>query len=510
MPSFGQDTSLPEYLRTEQERIERFAREAGLDFYPTVFEVLGFDQMNEVAAYGGFPTRYPHWRFGMEYERLAKSHEYGLSRIYEMVINNVPSVAYLLEGNSMVDQKLVMAHVFGHVDFFKNNYAFKATNQGKDAKDGSDVRKWIDTMANHGSVVRRWSHRIGIETVETFLDTCLAIENLIDPNRPFRPKEVPEDRDRDVDDAEEPHLLRVERDYMKGYINPESFVESQRKKLADEKAKHKLRQPDPDRDVLGFLLDHAPLERWENEILGIVRREAYYFLPQMQTKIMNEGWATFWHSRLMTTKIADGSEIVDYAERNAGVLATSQGQLNPYKLGVELFRSIEDRWDRGQFGREWDSCDDAEERRNWDRKTGLGASKVFEARSVHTDVTFIDEYLTPEFAIENKLYAFGYNPRRDRFEIETRTFDDVKRKLLSQLTNAGQPVISAIDANYHNRGELLLRHEHHGVDLRLDWAREVLTSLVRVWKRPVEIWTIVEKKPTAIRFDGKNHEQRPI
>ncbi len=125
---FMKQSSLPTYLREEQEKIERVAREEGLDFFPTEFEILSYDRLNEVAAYSGFPTRYPHWRFGMEYERLAKSYEYGLSKIYEMVINTNPSIAYLLEGNSLTDQKLVMCHVYGHVDFFKNNFTFRSTD----------------------------------------------------------------------------------------------------------------------------------------------------------------------------------------------------------------------------------------------------------------------------------------------------------------------------------------------------------------------------------------------
>ena len=96
MAQFALKTALPNYLRDEQQRIEAFARNVGLDFFPTIFEVLSYDQMNEVAAYGGFPTRYPHWRWGMDYERLSKSHEYGLSKIYELVINNNPAIAYLL------------------------------------------------------------------------------------------------------------------------------------------------------------------------------------------------------------------------------------------------------------------------------------------------------------------------------------------------------------------------------------------------------------------------------
>src|SRR5512146_2811084 len=167
-------TSLPAYLADMQREIEGYAREYGLDFFETVFEVLDYQRMNEVAAYGGFPVRYPHWRHGMEYERLSKGYTYGLSKIYEMVINNDPCFAYLLEGNSLVDQKMVMAHVYAHVDFFRNNYYFSKTN-----------RKMIDGMANHATRVRRHIERYGIERIETFIDTCLSLDDLVDPMSPF-------------------------------------------------------------------------------------------------------------------------------------------------------------------------------------------------------------------------------------------------------------------------------------------------------------------------------------
>src|SRR5215469_10339799 len=203
MSEFALKTALPTYLRDEQNKIEKLAGEAGLDFFPTVFEILTYDQMNEIAAYGGFPNRYPHWRFGMEYERLAKSYEYGLSKIYEMVINNNPSYAYLLEGNSLVDQKLVMAHVCGHVDFFKNNFTFRSTDldAGGNTVDpaakrpGYDPnRRWIDKMANHGARVRRHVARQGINKIEEFIDHCLSLENLIDPYAPFHGRRVPRDK----------------------------------------------------------------------------------------------------------------------------------------------------------------------------------------------------------------------------------------------------------------------------------------------------------------------------
>src|SRR5215813_5124730 len=298
MSKFALKTSLPRYLRAEQERIEKIARSYGLDIFPTVFEMLTYDQMNEIAAYGGFPSRYPHWRFGMEYEQLSKSYEYGLSKIYEMVINNNPSYAYLLEGNSLVDQKLVMAHVCAHVDFFKNNYCFRATDLDTGGRtvdpavrraDYDPNRRWIDKMANHGARVRKHVARQGINKVEEFIDHCLSLENLINPHAPFHGKRVPRDVDAEEKATEIPRLKS--KDYMESFINPEEYLEQQKRKIEEEKEKAKKFPEHPERDVLKWLMDHAPLERWERDVLEVVREEALYFVPQMQTKIMNEGWA---------------------------------------------------------------------------------------------------------------------------------------------------------------------------------------------------------------------------
>jgi stage V sporulation protein R len=210
----------------------------------------------------------------------------------------------------------------------------------------------------------------------------------------------------------------------------------------------------------------------------------------------------------MTEHILDASEIIDYADHAAGVLATSGGRLNPYKLGVELYRNIEERWDRGQFGKEWEECDDLEAKKNWNLRLGLGRKKVFEVRSLYNDVTFIDEFLTPDFVRDNKLFSFSWSNRNERYEIETREFKAVKEKLLFQLTNGGNPFIYVEDANHENRGELLLKHDHQGLDLRQDYAKEVMRSLHRVWKRPVSVQTIAEGKPVVLRYDGKEHTSR--
>jgi stage V sporulation protein R len=513
MPPPPSRTALPPYLRAEQERIEAVARQAGLDFFPVLFEMLSYDQINEIAAYGGFPNRYPHWRFGMDYERLSKSNEYGLSKIYELVINNNPAIAYLLEGNSLTDQKLVMCHVYGHVDFFKNNFAFRSTDLNATGKVINPVlqgehykpnRKWVDRIANHGATVRRIIDRHGIDEVEKFIDNCLSLENLIDPYSPFMVRQDSSKEDDDPRPVEVPRLRA--KSYMDKFINPEEYIQEQKAALeAKQKDKRNKFPREPVQAVLWFLLNHAPLERWERAILAIIRDEAYYFSPQIQTKIMNEGWASYWHSKLMTEGVCTASEIVDYADNNAAVMATSPGQLNPYKLGVELYRSIEERWDRGQFGRAYEQCDDLDRKRNWDLRLGLGKEKIFEVRRLYNDVTFIDEFLTPEFAMDHKLFSFEWSKRHEQYEIATREFKKVKEKLLTQLTNLGNPFLYVEDANHDNRGELLLTHKHRGVDLRHDYAQAAMAALVRVWKRPVCLRTVSDNKPTLLRYDGKEH-----
>jgi stage V sporulation protein R len=508
-------TRLPRYLRVEQERVSKVAEEYGLDFFPVVFEMTTYDQMNELASFGGFPTRYPHWRFGMEYERLSKSAEYGLSRIYEMVINNNPSYAYLLEGNSLTDQRLVMAHVYGHVDFFKNNFCFRATDLDKlggfidpSKRDPNyePNRRWIDKMANHGSRVARHIARQGIDKVESFVDHCLSLENLIDPWAPFKGKRKPKSEEEDEKPIEVPRLAA--KDYMENFINPRTYIEAQKKKLEAQRDREKKFPPEPWRDVLEFLIEHAPLERWERDILSVVRTEAYYFVPQMQTKIMNEGWASYWHSKIMTQKILTAAEIIDYADRNAGVMATSPGQFNPYKIGVELFRHIEERWDKGQFGREWEECERLDYKRAWDMQLGLGREKIFQVRALYNDVTFIDEFLTPDFVQAQKLYTFGYSGKSGQYEIESRQFKAVKDKLLFALTNFGNPIIEVVDANFGNRGELLLKHDHQGIDLQKDYAEAALSALERCWKRPVAVATRLEKKEVLLRYDGSDHTEQ--
>ena len=197
-------------------------------------------------------------------------------------------------------------------------------------------------------------------------------------------------------EEDNPRLTRFKsKDYMDDYINPPGVLKAEEEHYRKQTEESERTFPEhPEKDVLLFLISHAALKPWQRDILSIIRDEAYYFAPQGQTKIMNEGWASYWHSTIMTTKALKSSEVIDYADHHSGTMATSRGRLNPYKLGIELLRDIEMRWNTGRFGKEFDECDDLDERRKWNKDLGLGRKKLFDVRRIYNDITFIDAFLS--------------------------------------------------------------------------------------------------------------------
>ncbi len=498
---------LPQEIRDIQDQMKEIAANYGLDFYETIFEMLDYEELSMFAAYGGFPIRYPHWRFGAEFDELMKGYSYGLQKIYEMVINTDPCYAYLLSCNDIVDQKLVIAHVYGHCDFFKNNAWFGPTN-----------RKMLDQMANHAARISRYIDQYGYEVVEEFIDACLSIEDLIDIHSPHirRRPDFSKAAMKSVEKEEVPASNGsgrfASKSYMDDYINPPDVLRRQ----AEDRAAEQQRRDDvmsfpdePTKDILLFLIEHGPLRDWQRDVLSIVRDEAYYFAPQGQTKIMNEGWASYWHSTIMTKHGLKDSEVIHYADHHSGTMASSPTRLNPYKLGIELLKDIEERWNKGQFGRDWEECEDHEEKMRWDIGLMQGREKIFEVRKIHNDVTFIDTFLTEDFCRRNKMFSFAYNEQNKTYEIASREFHEIKQQLLRNLTNYGRPFIFVVDGNYLNRGELLLKHRFEGVELKLDEAYDTLVNIHRLWSRPVNIETIIDEKPAVISYDGNKHHLEP-
>jgi stage V sporulation protein R len=254
-------------------------------------------------------------------------------------------------------------------------------------------------------------------------------------------------------------------------------------------------------------------ETWDDEVVSLERGRAdVYDISVTETHRYAAGGFinhnSYWHSKILTEKALTAAEVIDYADANSGVLATSPGRLNPYKLGVELLRNIEERWNRGQFGKEWDECDSMDLKRNWDRRTGLGRKRLFEVRKLYNDITFIDEFFTLEFCVEQKFYTFGFSDRSGNWEIMSREFKKVKDQMLRMLTNRGQPVIVVEDGNFENRSELLLRHIHEGIDLDAGQARDTLRNASKLWTRPVSLLTKVENKGKLLRCEDGNLSER--
>jgi len=920
------DHRLTPELAALKKKIIGLAEDYGLSFFPIKFLLVSPKELNAIAAYTGFPARIPHWTHGMEYEELQKKYTFGAAKIYELVINTNPVYAYLLSTNTLVDQKLVMAHVCGHADFFLNNRWFGKTD-----------RLMLNQMANNAARLKRIIRTHGEIKVEKFIDACKSIENLIDPYMAHIKRKRATIDEEGFDKQTKPIPKLPAKEYMDKYINTPEFIEAQKKKIKEEKLREKKFPEQTDRDILGFLVDHAPLENWQRAILGMIREEAYYFAPQMMTKVMNEGWAcvsedtlvlsdhgfitmkelvesdyrdirvsdgerpqkvydsniiknheayelvtrrglilrgsnnhrirtssgewcrldelkvgdtvqlskgqniwptkefeirwvcsenrplvdrlkkvglsfttyyryktnhpyvsdkaksllqtalldynpedtrqfknrkpikipqtitpdfglwlgylvgdgyisrtkrclgltsgdkeqiekfselceqlfgiesaitfhksekdeedifslddkenskrgkwratiysetlsdflinyigltegksakkktipspilkspksvmsafirglldsdgyagkqgiilatasesmvytiqnvllnygiltrkrlqkkkdngkiyywwhvtitgksanifekdigfglgrkkkklqdyicnrkrfkkekwvdtvvkikkippitvydisvdtthryvagglinhnSYWHSKLMTEELANSKDIIDYCERHAGVIAMSNS-VNPYRLGLALYKDIEDRWNRGAFGPEYDSCTNAVEKENWNKNLGLGKEKIFQVRKTHNDLTFLDTFLTPEFCIENKLYSYKPNTAFDVIEIDEE-FKKVKEQFLSMLVNAGQPIIQVVDGNYDNKGELLLEHVYDSKELDYSQAQDTLTNIYTIWSRPVHIQTIEDGIAIFWSYDGEEHTKLPL
>ena len=294
----------------EREELERWidiitekAAEYGLDFYPTHFEVVPDHIIYELGSYG-LPARFSHWTFGRDYHRQKTMYEYGMAKIYEIVFNTDPCQAFLMDSNSMLSHKFVVAHVLGHNDFFKNNIYFEHTD-----------RRMIEKVRLHSNRIRKYEEEFGPQAVEEFLDAVLSIEEHFDTGLTARfrrkpPEEYEADRKR-------PKQGATEYDDLWNLLSD---------KPMQPPAQGRKFPPEPEKDLLGFLRDYAPeLEKWQRDILNMIREEMIYFIPQMRTKIMNEGWACATGESLLATE-RGFVRFKDLVEREQRITVGSGGE----------------------------------------------------------------------------------------------------------------------------------------------------------------------------------------
>jgi stage V sporulation protein R len=436
------------------ERIWEIGRGFGLDPFPTNFEIVPSAVMYEIGSYA-LPGRYSHWTFGKAYHRMKMMYDFGLSRIYEVVINSNPSYGFLLETNSPLQNKLVIAHVMGHVDFFKNNVWFSKTN-----------RRMVDDAATHARRINEYEFKHGRKVVERFLDAVLSVEEHVDPNV-FIKKEVPPrepgDRPRRKEGRYDDLLAADE--------------------LPADPADSGSHDPDvrlPEKDLLLFMAKHSPsLEPWQRDLVSMIREEMIYFVPQMQTKTINEGWASFWHSRIMRELELTDTEHLEFAELHAGVVSPHPGQLNPYFVGYKILEDIEQRY---------------------------GRDRLFEVREVENDVSLLRNYLTEQLVEELDLFVFELVDG-ENWTVTEKSWERVRDQLVANMTNFGFPYIEVADGDYRRNRELYLRHRYEGTELDMRYAEKTLEHCYTLWGRPVHLETTVDDEPHVMHYDGSEHTE---
>ncbi|HEY1403692.1 MAG TPA: SpoVR family protein, partial [Pyrinomonadaceae bacterium] len=253
----------------------------------------------------------------------------------------------------------------------------------------------------------------------------------------------------------------------------------------------------PEKDLIYYIMRNSPsLVEWQRDAMAMIREEMEYFVPQMQTKVMNEGWASYWHSRIMRELELTDTESIEFAELHAGVVSPQKGQLNPYYLGYKIFEDIERRWDNPT----------AEERERLGRKGGEGREKIFEVRELDNDVSFLRNYLTEELCEELDLFVYEL-VEEEEWTVTEKRWTRVRDQLVSNMTNFGFPYIVVADGDYNHNRELYLKHQYEGAELDSNYARKVLEYVQRLWGRPVHLETTADGERLVLHYNGEEHDE---
>ncbi|MHA6260252.1 SpoVR family protein [Sporosarcina sp. CAU 1771] len=452
------------------DEITEIATGFGLDFYPMRYEICPADIIYTFGAYG-MPTRFAHWSFGKQFHKMKLQYDMGLSQIYELVINSNPCYAFLLDTNSLIQNKLIIAHVLAHCDFFKNNARFSHTRTDMVESMTATAERFVKYEMIHGK-----------DEVEKFLDAVLAIQEHVDPLL-LGNKRIEEEK-------REPIVRKTPYDDLWDL----DIQETDRKLLPSPKrAKFPL---EPEKDLLLFILEHSrELEEWQRDILTMLREEMLYFWPQLETKIMNEGWASYWHQRIIRELDLTTDETIEFATLNANVVQPSKTSINPYYLGLKIFEDIEARYNNP-----------TEEMRKFGVKPNTGREKMFEVREVESDASFIRNYLTKELIRNEDLYLFEKQGRE--YRVTNKEAEQVRNQLVSMRVNGGFPYIVVENGDYSRNGELYLVHNYESTELDLHYLENVLPYIYKLWGRIVHMETYVDKRQVIYSYGGNKVTRR--
>ncbi len=443
-------------LEQWNEIIEGIARSEGLDYYEQEFEICSYEDMIGYETYIGMPSHYPHWSFGKAYEKTKTLHKYNLSGLpYEMVINSDPCIAYLMKDNTLLLQILTIAHVYGHNDFFKNNRLFKY---------GTRADYTIEMFKNHADRIREYiaDPGIGYTKVEKILNAAHALK--FQCSRVIGEKTVSEEEKRKA------LLERVQK--------PKSDYPLLEKRTESEELPDFKKIPlEPEEDLLKFIAKYGRLNSWEKDIIDIVRTESSYFIPQIETKIMNEGWASFWHYTILNKLNLPQGLHFEFLKRHNQVIRPHMGQINPYYVGFKIFEYLKNKYPDNP-------------------------KAIFDVREVERDQSFIRRYLNEELCIEMNLFEYvkSGNDYIISEVADEEGWKKIRDSLASSVGMGGIPVIAVLEW-VQKDNTLVLEHMYDGRELELNYAYETLKHVVDLWDGKVVLITQLDGKKRFVTCD---------
>jgi len=429
-----------EDLEVWDEKIIELCRKAQLDWYDISYESIDYHTMIGHMTYHGLPTHFDHWSYGKAFESTMTRYNVGVEGLpYELINNSVPSIAYLIRDNPLYLQILIMAHCVGHSDFFKNNRMFAKTRPDTVIQRFRAAKKRIQGYVE--------DPHIGIDQVEAVIDACHAVQFQISRNGKNR-------KTRQEIICEYSELINNDKT-------------GQYKKIDLQK-----NPVEPDYDLLQFISENGRLPSWKKDIIDVCIDEAHYFMPQIQTKIANEGWASYTHYTICHELGLPDELHIPILKMHNQVVRPHIGAINPYHLGFHLFQKIKERH---------------------------GYEECLIARESCNDASFIRQYLTEEDCYE--LNLFSYSKRGSGSLVIDDVSDDegwenVKRDLLQNIGGASIPAIYVEEAK--KDGTLVIKHEHNGKDLELTHANKVVEHLKILWEGNVKLFTIINGRDWEI------------
>lgn len=487
--------------------IMRYAEEYGLQTVDIEWDVIPDQKMLEIMAYH-LPTNISNWKYGRDYERMRTMQENAAVGLpLEVVINSDPIRAYLMKSNPFAMQAMVMSHVIGHAAFFTMNEYYVPTRK--------DI---VSIMKRASDRFNEYERKYGMDEVEYIVDAGHALQL---HSSPFDNETEDERRQKKYEMMKKNvHTPMAKSEFRDLLGNGAQNKVLEDVELYNQKLLRKLRRTtpvEPMMDLLRYIIDNSKiLEDWHKDILEVLRLEGRYLWPMIQTKYMNEGFATYWHQIIMERLFDEGhltdQEHAQYNYSNSLVRAKNPFGMNPYLIGCEMWKNIEERWNKGQHGPEWRNCTDIQLKKDWDTGEMKGREKIMEVMRTHTDWFFMQEFLTPELIVDLDLYVYVQteDQQNELLVITKHQAEEIRDLIVKTFSHSRIPMVKVMDGNYNGSGEIYLKHFHAGADLAIKDAQETMKHIWRLWGSKVYLEAVINGAKTVWVCSNKNDAPRPV